>query len=441
MPHEVIMPALGMAQDTGLIVAWRKAEGEKVATGDVLFEVETDKATMEVEAQAAGYLTGVSAAAGQDVPVGTVIALIADSADAPSTSATAAPAASEAPAAEARGKAIIMPALGMAQDTGLLVSWHKAPGDAVAADDILFEVETDKSTVEVPAGVDGYLAALHANPGDEVPVGETIAIVSAEKPANPVQTSRAAGGAAPAPAAPPAPAKPVARPAAPAPGPALPANGRILASPKARRLALEQGLDLARLAAAGHPQPFHSADLDRLRALPAPATPSGTASGPLPGLAAIPATAARRLTADLPADGFREFATWAADTAGLADSGALLAGLAAASLGRASTVAVETLGRTHLYSAPLGPLHAVAPAAADADAAPAPDLILRDLRAGSVTTVALGAEAAPVLTLTRAAAGLQITLECAADQLTAAQAVALLDGFAGRIAQPLRHLL
>ena len=62
MPHDVTMPQLGMAQDAGKIVAWLKSPGDKVAKGDALFEVETDKATMEVEAQAAGYLTGVVAA-------------------------------------------------------------------------------------------------------------------------------------------------------------------------------------------------------------------------------------------------------------------------------------------------------------------------------------------------------------------------------------------
>ncbi|MEP3275046.1 MAG: lipoyl domain-containing protein, partial [Stappiaceae bacterium] len=76
MPHEIIMPALGMAQDTGLIVAWHKNSGDPVAIGDVLMEVETDKSTMEVEAQAQGYLTNVKAAAGDNVPVGNVIALI-----------------------------------------------------------------------------------------------------------------------------------------------------------------------------------------------------------------------------------------------------------------------------------------------------------------------------------------------------------------------------
>ena len=76
MPRDVIMPALGMAQETGLIIAWHKAPGDAVAEGDILFEVETDKATMEVEAQAAGYLSGVSAMEGDDVPVGQVIARI-----------------------------------------------------------------------------------------------------------------------------------------------------------------------------------------------------------------------------------------------------------------------------------------------------------------------------------------------------------------------------
>ena len=68
-PHDVIMPALGMAQETGKIVAWQKSEGDAVKTGDVLFEVETDKATMEVEAQADGFLNGVRTGAGEDVPV------------------------------------------------------------------------------------------------------------------------------------------------------------------------------------------------------------------------------------------------------------------------------------------------------------------------------------------------------------------------------------
>ena len=438
-PHEVIMPALGMAQDTGLIVSWLKSSGDAVKTGDALFEVETDKATMEVEAPADGFLTDVQADAGAEVPVGNVIALISDTADDSGSVAQAAPAPSATPTeanadetALPDGAEVIMPALGMAQDTGLLVAWHKAPGDAVAAGDILFEVETDKSTMEVEAGHDGFVAALLAEAGEEAPVGAPIAIISAEKPDAPVQRSQSgaskAASAAPAPVAKPAPteAKATPKPApAKAPAPAR-ADGRILASPKARRLALEQGLDLNRLVEAGHPQPYHVADIEALRALPSAQPASGAAE------------ASRHLTAELPGDGFEDFAKWAAESAGLSDTNALLAGLAAASLGREmATVSVERFGESHAYHVPAGPFGAIT----DAEDDSAPDLILRDLRMSRVSTVSLGAETAPVLTLTRRDVGLRITLECAGQHLTATEAVGLLSEFAGRMEQPLRHLL
>lgn len=73
MAKAVIMPALGMAQDTGLIIEWLKHEGDMVEVGDVLMEVETDKATAEIEAESAGVLTNVSAFAGDDVPVAAII--------------------------------------------------------------------------------------------------------------------------------------------------------------------------------------------------------------------------------------------------------------------------------------------------------------------------------------------------------------------------------
>ena len=76
MPSDVIMPALGMAQETGKVLRWLKAEGETVAKGEPLLEIETDKVTVEIEAPAAGTLAGVRAAEGEDVPVGQVIALV-----------------------------------------------------------------------------------------------------------------------------------------------------------------------------------------------------------------------------------------------------------------------------------------------------------------------------------------------------------------------------
>ena len=76
MPIEVILPALGMAQETGKVVQWLKADGEQVTKGQPIVEVETDKATVELEAPADGILTGLTATAGEDVPVGQVIARI-----------------------------------------------------------------------------------------------------------------------------------------------------------------------------------------------------------------------------------------------------------------------------------------------------------------------------------------------------------------------------
>ncbi len=76
MATNVILPALGMAQETGLIVRWLKAEGEAVKKGEPLLEVETDKATVEIEAAVDGILSGIAAAAGDEVPVGQVIAQI-----------------------------------------------------------------------------------------------------------------------------------------------------------------------------------------------------------------------------------------------------------------------------------------------------------------------------------------------------------------------------
>ena len=76
MAFSVVMPALEMAQETGKLIAWRKKEGDRVAKGEPLLEIETDKAVMEIEAPAEGVLAGISAQAGSDIPVGQTIAWI-----------------------------------------------------------------------------------------------------------------------------------------------------------------------------------------------------------------------------------------------------------------------------------------------------------------------------------------------------------------------------
>src|SRR5450432_3865608 len=76
MAISVVMPALEMAQETGKLISWLKKEGDAVAKGEPLLEIETDKAVMEIESPGAGILAGVKAQPGADVPVGQTIAWI-----------------------------------------------------------------------------------------------------------------------------------------------------------------------------------------------------------------------------------------------------------------------------------------------------------------------------------------------------------------------------
>jgi pyruvate dehydrogenase E2 component (dihydrolipoamide acetyltransferase) len=101
MPTDVIMPMLGMNQDTGKVLKWLRAEGDVVAKGDPLLEIETDKVTVEIEAPAGGTLSGISAAEGEDVPVGRAIAVVLAEGESPSANDSAAAAPAGAPESRA----------------------------------------------------------------------------------------------------------------------------------------------------------------------------------------------------------------------------------------------------------------------------------------------------------------------------------------------------
>lgn len=154
-----------------------------------------------------------------------------------------------------------MPALGMAQETGRLLKWYKAAGEQVAKGEPLMEVETDKVTVTIEATESGTLANVVASEGQDVPVGETIAhLLAPGEAAPPPPVIRRAAPSSPAAAAPAASAAP--RPQAPTarqPAQAQPAaaplgNGRAVvvnASPVALRMAAENGIDLGLVKPAG----------------------------------------------------------------------------------------------------------------------------------------------------------------------------------------------
>ena len=169
-----------------------------------------------------------------------------------------------------------MPQLGMNQDSATILTWLKTAGDVVAAGDVLFEVETDKATMEVEARTAGFLSGIRAREGDEVPVGDVIAFIVdteaeiAAEPAGSLPAGESPGEDPERSAEPctgpeqPAGAGPVSR--SRKPGTPAMASGKVLSSPKARRIAAERGIDLVALRAQGATEPIHAADLSRIAA-------------------------------------------------------------------------------------------------------------------------------------------------------------------------------
>jgi pyruvate dehydrogenase E2 component (dihydrolipoamide acetyltransferase) len=193
---------------------------------------------------------------------------------------------------------ILMPALSPTMEKGNLAKWLKAVGDTVKSGDVLAEIETDKATMEIEAIDEGVLAAILVPAGtQDVAVNTPIAVIAAE--GEDIASAKAASTAAPAPA--PAPAAPAAAPApaaatAPAPVPAAPAaapaptgDGRIFASPLARRIAKEKGIDLARVSGSGPRGRIVVADVES-------AIVGGTAIAAAPVAAPAPAAAAPAAT-------------------------------------------------------------------------------------------------------------------------------------------------
>jgi pyruvate dehydrogenase E2 component (dihydrolipoamide acetyltransferase) len=170
MPVSVVMPALEMAQETGKLVSWKKKEGEQVKKGEMLLEVETDKAVVEIEAGGDGVLSGVTAKVGDVVPVGQTIAwllkpgesLPAGGAQAQTgrkmDSAPAAAAAAAAPAApepvSVAGAKISPKARRLAREHGIDISKLRGSGSGgeILADDILKAAQAASGPVAVPAG-------------------------------------------------------------------------------------------------------------------------------------------------------------------------------------------------------------------------------------------------------------------------------------------------
>jgi pyruvate dehydrogenase E2 component (dihydrolipoamide acetyltransferase) len=169
---------------------------------------------------------------------------------------------------------VIMPALGVAQQTGTLLKWLKAEGQSVSKGEPLMEVETDKATVEIEAAGSGILQHVTAKPGDEVPVGQRIALILA--PGEQVPSAALADERVIYPL-PQGEGKQQERPAAATPK-ALnaPSGGRLLASPAAKRLAREKGIPLGTLRGSGPEGSVLAQDVLRAAAPPGAPSPGST---------------------------------------------------------------------------------------------------------------------------------------------------------------------
>ncbi len=134
MPTDVIMPALGVAQQTGILLKWLKTEGQSVSKGEPLMEVETDKATVEIEAAASGTLAQVSARAGDEIPVGQRIAVILASGEVATPAAVQDPHPRPLPGGEGEGE-------------GRSPTRRGVPEDRAAPSQVLPHLDVDAASV------------------------------------------------------------------------------------------------------------------------------------------------------------------------------------------------------------------------------------------------------------------------------------------------------
>ncbi len=318
MTFSVTMPALGESVSEGTVTRWLKAEGDHVNVDEPLLEVSTDKVDTEIPSPVSGTLQKIVVQIDQTVPVGAELAIIADgaaaSAPAPAAAAAApvvetpapvaaapvtpppAPAAPAAPAASAptgAGTVITMPALGESVSEGTVTRWLKNVGDAVAVDEALLEVSTDKVDTEIPSPVAGTLLAIDVAVDTTVPVGARLgligvsgAVISTPVAQVPVQPATPVAVSAPTP--PPAPvvaAPVVSAPVTPPPAPVAPAApvsqpSDAYVTPLVRKLASELGVNLAQVKGTGIGGRIRREDVEALARPVAPVASVAAASTP-----------------------------------------------------------------------------------------------------------------------------------------------------------------
>ena len=258
MSTEVRVPTLGESVTEATVATWFKQPGDQVSVDEMLCELETDKVTVEVPSPATGKLAEIVAAEGATVAPDALLATLsaADSAAPAPAEPDPPPAATvAAPASEAKGDGqsvdVMVPALGESVTEATVSTWFKSAGDAVAADEMLCELETDKVSVEVPAPVAGVLAEVLKGEGETVEAGGRLAVMSAGEGA--------------------ATAAPAAKPAAAEFGAAPTAARTVEDAPSAKKMMTEAGLSSDQVSGTGRDGRVMKEDV--LKAISAPAQP------------------------------------------------------------------------------------------------------------------------------------------------------------------------
>lgn len=323
-PHTKLeLPALSPTMETGTIVRWEIQEGEAFSAGDLLADIETDKATVGFEANDDGVMAKILAPEGtKDLPLGAVVAITVDDEDhvsafanySLSDASAAAPAVASpppaagaaspppvAPAAPAQSypahDKVLLPALSPTMTTGTIVSWEVAVGDEIGEGDAIATIETDKASMALEYQDEGYLAKILLSEGaKDIPLGTPVCIIVPNEEDVAAFKDYVETGDAPVAAAPVAPAPvesspPASTPSAPAAAavpPPVPAStaaapqGRVFASPLAKKLASEKGLDINQFAGMG------SGPNGRIRAVDLSKQPAVAAAAPVQQAAVTP---------------------------------------------------------------------------------------------------------------------------------------------------------
>ncbi len=267
------MPRLSDTMEEGTVAKWLKKVGDKVEEGDILAEIETDKATMEFESFHEGTLLHIGIEEGDGAPVDSLLAIIGEegedisgllnggsesSSDSSKEEDTSEPEAEESAASTGESadipegvEIITMPRLSDTMEEGTVASWLKNVGDEVEEGDILAEIETDKATMEFESFYSGTLLHIGIQEGEGAPVDSLLAIIGPEgTDVDAVLKAQAGGGSSKS-----APKKEASKEAAPKANeessnkeetaPATQDGQRIFASPLAKKIAEEKGINLA----------------------------------------------------------------------------------------------------------------------------------------------------------------------------------------------------